>query len=83
MRSVHFALKFFYENVLNEKFEERLPVTRKENKLPVVLSKGEIKSNDRYNRKYKTQDRFNILILRWFEAQRRPVQITYPHLRWL
>ena len=23
MRSVYFALKFFYENVLNEKFEER------------------------------------------------------------
>ena len=43
MRSVYFALKFFYENVLNEKFEERLPVTRKENKPPVVLSKGEIK----------------------------------------
>ncbi len=43
MRSVYFALKFFYENVLNEKFEERLPVTRKENKLPLVLSREEIK----------------------------------------
>ena len=43
MRSVYFALKFFYENVLNEKFEEKLPVARKENKLPVVLSREEIK----------------------------------------
>ena len=42
MRSVYFALKFFYENVLKEKFEERLPVGRKENKLPVVLSSDEI-----------------------------------------
>ncbi len=42
MHSVYFALKFFYENVLNEKFEEKLPVARKENKLPVVLSREEI-----------------------------------------
>jgi len=42
MRAVYFALKFFYENVLNEKFEEKLPVAKKENKLPVVLSREEI-----------------------------------------
>lgn len=42
MRSVYFALKFFHENVLNTKFEERLPLARKSLKLPSVLSKEEI-----------------------------------------
>ena len=42
MRSVYFALKFFYENVLNEKFDEKLPLAKKEAKLPIVLSKEEI-----------------------------------------
>ena len=42
MRSVYFALKFFHENVLNTKFEERLPLARKSLKLPLVLSKEEI-----------------------------------------
>jgi len=42
MRSVYFALKFFYENMLNEKFDEKLPFTKKDLKLPVVLSREEI-----------------------------------------
>ena len=42
MRSVYFALKFFYENVLNKSFEEKLPLARKSMKLPMVLSKEEI-----------------------------------------
>jgi site-specific recombinase XerD len=42
MRSVYFALKFFYENVLNEKFGESLPLAKKDLKLPIVLSKEEI-----------------------------------------
>ena len=42
MRGVYFALKFFYENVLNEKFDESLPLAKKDLKLPVVLSRGEI-----------------------------------------
>ncbi|NCN39392.1 MAG: tyrosine-type recombinase/integrase [Candidatus Aenigmarchaeota archaeon] len=42
MRSVYFSLKFFYENVLNEKFEEKLPLARKAMKLPIVLSKEEV-----------------------------------------
>jgi len=42
MRNVYFALKFFYENVLNEKFDESLPLAKKDLKLPVVLSRGEI-----------------------------------------
>lgn len=42
MRSVYFALKFFYKNVLNKSFEEKLPLARKSLKLPLVLSKEEI-----------------------------------------
>ncbi len=42
MRLVYFALKFFYENVLNIKFEEKLPLARKSLKLPLVLSKEEV-----------------------------------------
>ena len=42
MRSVYFALKFFYENVLNERFDEKLPLAKSKQKLPVVLSRSEI-----------------------------------------
>ncbi len=42
MRSIYFALKFFYENVLNEKFDEKLPLAKKSLKLPSVLSREEI-----------------------------------------
>lgn len=42
MRSVYFALKFFYENVLNEKFEERIPLAKKDLRLPIVLNREEI-----------------------------------------
>jgi len=42
MRSAYFALKFFYENVLNTKFEEKLPLAKKSLKLPLVLSKEEV-----------------------------------------
>jgi len=42
MRSAYFALKFFHENVLNVKFDEKLPLARKSLKLPLVLSREEI-----------------------------------------
>jgi integrase len=42
MRSAYFALKFFHENVLNAKFEEKLPLAKKSLKLPLVLSKEEV-----------------------------------------
>ena len=42
MRSVYFALKFFYENVLNEKFKEKLPIAKLKQKLPIVLNKSEV-----------------------------------------
>ena len=42
IRSVYFALKFFYSNVLNQEFDEKIPLAKKDMKLPVVLSKEEI-----------------------------------------
>ena len=42
MRQAYFALKFFYENVLNEKFDEEPPLAKKSLKLPLVLSREKI-----------------------------------------
>jgi site-specific recombinase XerD len=42
MRSVYFALKFFYKNVLNEKFDEKLPLAKSKQKLPIVLNRSEV-----------------------------------------
>jgi len=42
IRSVYFALKFFYENVLNEKFDEKLPLAKSKQNLPIVLNRVEI-----------------------------------------
>ncbi|HEC86253.1 MAG TPA: integrase, partial [Thermoplasmatales archaeon] len=42
MRTTYFALKFFHNNVLKEKFDEDIPLTEKKTKLPVVLSRREI-----------------------------------------
>ncbi|MEM5799646.1 MAG: tyrosine-type recombinase/integrase [Candidatus Aenigmatarchaeota archaeon] len=42
MRTVYFALKFFYENVLNKNFDEKIPYVKSKLKLPVVLNKEEI-----------------------------------------
>ena len=39
------ALRFFYRNTLNRKFEiDRIPLPRYEKKLPVILSKAEVKA---------------------------------------
>ena len=43
MRQAYFALKFFYENVLHEKFDEKIPLAKKKMKLPIVLSREEVK----------------------------------------
>ena len=44
MRGIYFALKFFYENVMNEKFGEKLPLAKKSFHVPSVLNKGEVQS---------------------------------------
>ena len=42
IRSAYFALKFFYENVLSQKFDDRIPLAKNRGKLPVVLNKEEV-----------------------------------------
>ena len=44
VRSVYFALKFFHERVLHQKFEEILPLEKGAAKLPSVLNKEEVKN---------------------------------------
>jgi site-specific recombinase XerD len=55
MREVYFALKFFYENVLNKRFKEELPLVKSKVKLPVVLSRDDVRKmiNSTENLKHK------------------------------
>ncbi len=43
IRQAYFALKFFYRNVLHERFDEDIPLAKKKERLPVVLSRDEVK----------------------------------------
>ena len=42
IRGVYFALHFFYKNVLNQEFNEKIPLVKKKIILPNVLNKKEI-----------------------------------------
>ncbi|MFA5060686.1 MAG: tyrosine-type recombinase/integrase [Candidatus Pacearchaeota archaeon] len=42
MRSVYFALNFYYKNILHEDFLDKLPIARKKQMLPIVLNKEEV-----------------------------------------
>ena len=42
IRSAYFALKFFHENVLGQKLDEKIPLAKNKGKLPIVLNKDEI-----------------------------------------
>ena len=55
VRSVYFALQFFFENVLRENFSEKTPLARKDSKLPTVLSREEVSNliNSASNQKHK------------------------------
>jgi len=44
MRTVYFAIKFFYEKALGEEFSEKIPLAQDSKKLPIVLSRPEIKT---------------------------------------
>ena len=44
IRSAYFALKFFHENVLSQKLNEKIPLAKNKGKLPIVLNKEEINS---------------------------------------
>ena len=43
VRSVYFSLSFFHERVLKKKFDEDLPLVKRKQKLPVVLSREEVR----------------------------------------
>jgi len=43
VRGTYFALQFFFDTVLHEKFDCEIPLAKKEYKLPIVLSKEEVK----------------------------------------
>ncbi len=42
LRTIYFAIKFYYENVLNKKFEEKIPLAKKKVILPEILNKKEV-----------------------------------------
>ena len=42
MRGVYFTLKFFHENVLGQKFDEKIPLAKSSMTLPIVLSREEM-----------------------------------------
>lgn len=42
MRQAYFALNFFYRHVLHQPFDEEIPLAKKKEKLPVVLSRDEV-----------------------------------------
>ena len=46
IRTTFFSLKFFFENVLDKRFDdEKIPLAKNTLKLPVVLNKKELESN--------------------------------------
>jgi site-specific recombinase XerD len=55
MRTIYFALSFFYEKVLNVRFREQLPLAKNAGKIPQVLNKEEIEQllNATLNLKHK------------------------------
>ena len=49
IRSAYFALKFFHENVLRQKLDEKIPLAKSKSKLPVVLNKDEVNTDFNFN----------------------------------
>lgn len=88
LRSVYFALQFFYKNVLKQDFTEELPLGKKAGHLPQVLNKEEVKAlfDSTLNLKhrfllmtlYYTGIRLNEVInLRWedFDFERKTIHL--------
>jgi len=65
MRQAYFALKFSYENVLNEKFDEKIPLAKKSFKLPLVLSREEINKMIEVTTNIKHKLGFDVSLLCW------------------
>ncbi len=43
IRSIYFALSFYYKKILKKSFEEDIPIIKKKQILPIVLNKQEVK----------------------------------------
>ena len=54
-------MKFFYENILNKKFTEEIPLVKKKLKLPVVLSKTDV--NEIINKTENLQHKLILMFL--------------------
>lgn len=56
LRTAYFALQFYFKNVLKKDFKENIPLAKNREKLPVVLSRNEVKnmidSTSNLNHKY-------------------------------
>ena len=61
MRSVYFALKFFHEKVLRQKFDQELPLAKGSVKLPAVLNKEEV--NSLFDTTYNIKHRLALMLL--------------------
>jgi integrase/recombinase XerD len=44
MRSVYFALQFYYKEILGQSLKEKIPLAKNDHKLPIVLNKSEVKN---------------------------------------
>lgn len=53
MRGTYFALKFFYEKVLDQEFSEKIPLAKKGLNLPVVIGKEEVQAMLRITKNQK------------------------------
>jgi site-specific recombinase XerD len=42
IRTIYFALNFYYKNVLNQGFNEKIPIAKKKQILPTILNKSEV-----------------------------------------
>lgn len=61
MRSIYFALKFFHEQVLHQKFDQELPLAKGSAKLPAVLNKEEV--NSLFDVTYNIKHRLALMLL--------------------
>lgn len=61
LRSVYFAMQFFYTTVLKRPFEEPLPLAKEVSKLPQVLNREEIQSL--FDTTFNIKHRFVLMLL--------------------
>ncbi|MHA1268005.1 MAG: hypothetical protein ACTSRS_22490 [Candidatus Helarchaeota archaeon] len=68
MRQAYFALNFFYRHVRHQPFDEETPLTKKKEKLPVVLSRDEVQRRIALTKKAQTYSYVSLLC--WYASER-------------